>query len=269
MLAVFGKKIANPPQELSLPFKGRGNLKTREEVAALISSGRADLTRYMFCNGDFMAVSHQDEHATHPRISFISLSTCKNFGCARSIVVIDDIFCIFNGYLHNTCDLRRRYGLSRQATEAMVVVEAYKVLRDRAPYPADQVIKELDGKFSFILFDSRATKLFLARDRDGSAELHWGVAADGCLVCSDDPGIVRKSCGDRYTPFPPGCLFKSEEGLISFDHPLNKVRGVIREDDEGYGSAVIFQVDLFTRLQSIPRRGSDANWSSVTAIEGD
>ncbi|KAK9050113.1 hypothetical protein SSX86_030916 [Deinandra increscens subsp. villosa] len=112
MLAVFGKKIANPPKELSLPFKGSRNLKTREEVAALISSGWADLTRYMFCNGDFMAVSHQDEHATYP----------------RSIVVIDDIFCIFNGYLQNTCDLRRRYGLSRQATEAMVVERILKEL---------------------------------------------------------------------------------------------------------------------------------------------
>ncbi|XP_076885398.1 stem-specific protein TSJT1-like [Bidens hawaiensis] len=253
MFAVFGEKIANPPQELSLPFKGSGNLKTREEVAALIGSGRSDLTMYKFCHGDFMALSHQDEHAT----------------CPRSSVVIDDIFCMFNGYLHNTCDLRRTYGLSRQATEAMVVVEAYKVLRDRAPYPVDQVIKELDGKFSFILYDSKDTKLFLARDRDGSAELHWGVAADGCLVCSDDPKLVRKSCGDRYTPFPPGCLFKSEEGLISFDHPLNKVRGIVREDDEGYSSAVIFQVDLFTRRLSIPCRGSDANWASVTVIEGD
>ncbi|MFS7933040.1 putative nucleophile aminohydrolase [Helianthus anomalus] len=192
------------------------------------------------------------------------------FDESRSSVVMDGIFCIFNGYLHNTCDLRRRYGLSRQATEAMIVVEAYKVLRNRAPYPADQVIKELDGKFSFILFDSKATKLFLARDRDGSAELHWGVAADGCLVCSDDPAIVRKSCGDRYTPFPAGCLFKSEEGLISFDHPLNKVRGIMREEDEGYSSAVIFQVDLLTRRYSIPRRGSDANWASVSVTtEGD
>ncbi|XP_076948832.1 stem-specific protein TSJT1-like [Bidens hawaiensis] len=235
MFAVFGEKTANPPKELSLPFKGSGNLKTREEAAALIGSVRFDHVQVL----------------------------------QWSSVVIDDIFCMFNGYLHNTCDLSQMYGLSRQATEAMVVVEAYKVLRDRAPYPADQVIKELDRKFSFILFDSKETKLFLARDRDGSAELHWGVAADGCLVCSDDPKLVRKSCGDRYTPFPSGCLFKSEEGLISFDHPLNKVRGIVREDDEGYSSAVIFQVDLFTRRLSIPRRGSDANWASVTVIEGD
>ncbi|KAI7739343.1 hypothetical protein M8C21_030428 [Ambrosia artemisiifolia] len=254
MLAVFENKIANPPEELSLPFKGSGNLKIREQIAALVSSGRADLTRFAFSNGDFMALSHQDEHAT----------------CPRSSVVIDDIFCIFNGYLHNTCDLRRTYGLSRQATEAMVVVEAYKVLRDRAPYPADQVIKDLDGKFSFILFDSKATKLFLARhDRDGSAEIHWGVSADGCLVCSDDAEIVRKRCGDRYTPFPPGCLFKSEEGLISFDHPLNEVRGIVRVEEEGCSSAVIFQVDLYTQRYSIPRKGSDANWASVSVGEGD
>lgn len=76
---------------------------------------------------------------------------------------MDDIFCIFSGALYNTCEMRRRYGLSRQATEAMIVVEAYKVLRDRAPYPPDQVIKELEGKFAFILFDSKASTLFLAR----------------------------------------------------------------------------------------------------------
>lgn len=77
--------------------------------------------------------------------------------------MLDDIFCIFSGALYNTCDMRRHYGLSRQATEAMIVIEAYKVLRDRAPYPPDQVVKELQGKFAFILFDSKASVLFLAR----------------------------------------------------------------------------------------------------------
>ncbi len=80
-----------------------------------------------------------------------------------SIVVTDDIFCIFTGALENTTELRRHYGLSRQATDAMVVVAAYKVLRDRAPYPSDQVIKDLEGKFAFILFDARAGTLFIAR----------------------------------------------------------------------------------------------------------
>lgn len=82
---------------------------------------------------------------------------------ARSIVVTDDIFCIFTGALENITVLRRHYGLSRQATEATVVVEAYKALRDRAPYPSDQVIRDLEGKFAFIVFDATSRRLFLAR----------------------------------------------------------------------------------------------------------
>lgn len=83
--------------------------------------------------------------------------------CVRSIVVLDDIFCIFVGTLANVADLRHHYGLPRQVTEAMVVVEAYKTLRDRAPYPPDQVVKHLDGKFAFIIFDARTNTLFIAR----------------------------------------------------------------------------------------------------------
>lgn len=85
------------------------------------------------------------------------------YGCKRSVVVVDDIFCIFVGTLANIADLRHHYGLQRQATEAMIVVEAYKALRDRGPYPPDQVVKDLDGKFAFIIFDARTNTLFAAR----------------------------------------------------------------------------------------------------------
>lgn len=92
---------------------------------------------------------------------------CSNFSCCceyiRSIVVLDDIFCIFVGTLANIADLRHHYGLPRQATEAMIVVEAYKALRDRAPYPPDQVVKHLDGKFAFIIFDAKTNTLFVSR----------------------------------------------------------------------------------------------------------
>ncbi|PIN19737.1 hypothetical protein CDL12_07585 [Handroanthus impetiginosus] len=254
MLAVFNKSIGKPPKELSLPVAG-GNCSNSspQEIAEVFRSWRSDSTFYNLSSGNFLALSHHDENPAHP----------------RSIVVMDDIFCIFSGVLHNTCDLRRHYGLSRQATEAMIIVEAYKVLRDRAPYPPDQVVKGLEGKFAFILFDSKASVLFLARDRDGCVQLHWGTAADGSLVCTDDPNVISASCGNRHTPFPPGCIFISGNGLISFDHPLNKVRGITREDAEGNISAVIFQVDLFTRLPSIPRRGSASNWADATVVEGE
>ncbi|KAK4347142.1 hypothetical protein RND71_033481 [Anisodus tanguticus] len=253
MLAVFEQSIGKPPPELSIPQAGgqKKEAKTREEIAESFKSWKHDSTFYHLFNGNFMAFSHGNEIPSHP----------------RSIVVMDDIFCIFSGGLDNTFDLGKYYGLSRQATEAMIMVEAYKVLRDRAPYPPDQVIKELEGKFAFILFDSKASTLFLARDSDGSVPLHWGTSTDGSLVCSDDSEFIQASCGKFYTPFPPGCIFISDTGLISFDHPMHKVKAIAREDDEGNVNAVIFQVDLFTKLHSIPRRGSAANWAGATTVE--
>ncbi|GMI96619.1 HYPOXIA RESPONSE UNKNOWN PROTEIN 54 [Hibiscus trionum] len=76
----------------------------------------------------------------------------------------------------------------------MLMVDAYKVLRDRAPYPPDQVIKDLQGKFAFVLFDAKSSTLFVARDREGSVELKWEMAGDGSLVLSDDPNTIQEAC---------------------------------------------------------------------------
>ncbi|KAK6917537.1 protein of unknown function DUF3700 [Dillenia turbinata] len=259
MLAVFDKFTGKPPEELGLPSMGSQRGKTRQEIMEMFKSSRPDSVVYHLSNGNFMAFSHEDENPIHP----------------RSTVVMGDVFCIFIGSLENISDLRRHYGLSRQATEAMVVVEAYKVLRDRAPYPPDQVVKDLEGKFAFLLFDAKSTTLFAARvtsitlDRDGGMKLMWGMAGDGSLVCSDDQKIMSESCGNCSAPFPQGCIFMNSCGMISFDHPLHKVGAIAREDDNGNISSVTFQVDLYTRLPSIPRTGSAANWADATVLQGD
>ncbi|XP_028086057.1 stem-specific protein TSJT1-like [Camellia sinensis] len=248
MLAGFEKSTGKPPEELSLPWKGMPDLKTGEETVEIFRSWRPHSMLFNLPNGNSMALSHEDECPLHP----------------RSIVVVDDVYCIFLGMLlENTCDLRSHYGLSRQVTEAMVVVEAYKVLRDRTPYPPDQVVRDLQGKFAFVLFDARANTLFIARDRDGCIPLQWRMARDGSLVCSDDPNVIAEACGNCCTFFPPGCIY------MSGDHPLNKIRAITWEDDEGNISSVLFQVDLFTRLRSIPRTDSSANWAGVTTVDGE
>ncbi|GMP72455.1 hypothetical protein CsSME_00030490 [Camellia sinensis var. sinensis] len=54
---------------------------------------------------------------------------------------------------------------------------------------------------------------------------------------------------------------------MSGAHPLNKIKAITWEGDEGNISTVLFQVDLFTRLRSIPRTDSSANWAGVTTID--
>lgn len=80
----------------------------------------------------------------------------------RLFAVVDDIFCLFQGHIENVAHLKQQYGLNKVANEVIIVIEAYRALRDRGPYPPDQVVRDIHGKFSFVLYDSTAKAVFLA-----------------------------------------------------------------------------------------------------------
>lgn len=80
----------------------------------------------------------------------------------RSFAVKDEIFCLFEGVLDNLGSLRQQYGLAKSANEVILVIEAYKALRDRAPYPPNHVVGHLSGNFAFIVFDKSTSTLFVA-----------------------------------------------------------------------------------------------------------
>lgn len=139
---------------------------------------------------------------------------------------------MFLGSLNNLCSQIRQYGLSKGTNEAMLVIEAYRTLRDRGPYPADQVIKDLDGSFAFVLYDSKSGTVFTAlvischvmsclflkknscpnhlgkffffQGSDGGVKLYWGIAADGSVVISDDLEVIKAGCARSFAPFPQG-----------------------------------------------------------------
>lgn len=81
---------------------------------------------------------------------------------ARLFAVVDDIFCLFQGHLENVANLKQQYGLNKTANEVIIVIEAYRTLRDRGPYPASQVVRDFQGKFAFILFDSGSKNAFIS-----------------------------------------------------------------------------------------------------------
>jgi len=172
---------------------------------------------------------------------------------------------MFIGRLDNLSSLIRQYGLSGKSTnEAMLVIEAYRTLRDRGPYPADQVVKDLSGSFAFVVFDSSTNdpSVFSALSSDGEIPLFWGIGADGSVVVCDDRDIAKAGCGKSYAPFPPGCMFHSEGGLKSFEHPMNGLKPMPRVDSEGMMCGANFKIDTFNRINSIPRVGSATNWAS-------
>jgi asparagine synthetase B (glutamine-hydrolysing) len=81
----------------------------------------------------------------------------------RSFAAKDEVFCLFEGVLDNLGRLSQQYGLSTKgANEVLLVIEAYKTLRDRAPYPASFMLAQLTGSYAFVLFDKSTNSLLVA-----------------------------------------------------------------------------------------------------------
>ncbi|KAJ8765810.1 hypothetical protein K2173_015646 [Erythroxylum novogranatense] len=247
MLAVFDKTVAKCPEALQSP-QTQNVLALKDGVLAKhfesIHSGSVTVN---LGSSGFIAYSAHKQNPLLPRL----------------FAVFDDIYCLFQGHIDNVAVLKQQYGLNKTANEVIIIIEAYRTLRDRGPYPPDQVVRDIQGKFAFILYDSTSKATFLASDADGNVPFFWGTDSEGNVVLSDDAEIVKKGCGQSYAPFPKGCFFTTSGGLRSFEHPLNELKPVPRVDSSGQVCGANFKVDEETKKETgMPRVGSSYNWSS-------
>ncbi|XP_037438550.1 stem-specific protein TSJT1-like [Triticum dicoccoides] len=245
MLAVFDRAVAPSPEGLRQPGdSGHG----ADGLAARFRESRPGAVTVDFGGGGAMAYSPHGQSPFLPRL----------FG------VVDDIFCLLQGAIENMAVLKQQYGLSKSATELNLVIEAYRTLRDRGPYPADQVVRDFNGKFAFVLYDRSTSSVFMAADADGGVPFYWGVDSEGHLVVSDDDEVVKNACGKSFATFPKGFFFTTSGGLQSYEHPLNEVKPVPRVDSKGEVCGTTYAVDEQAKKDTagIPRVGSAADWSS-------
>lgn len=254
MLAIFSKGLVDAPKELHSPVansqQGNDKPKSSEEIVrifqqAYTSNNNGPLS-LGFGNSGFLAYSPSKGPQLHQNRMF----------CA-----MDNMYCIFLGHINNLSTLIKQYGLGKTTNEAMFVIEAYRTLRDRGPYPADQVLKDLEGCFGFVIYDKNAGTVFAALGEDQRVQLFWGMAADGSVVISDSKDVIKASCAKSFAPFPHGCMYHSETGLVSIEHPKNKLKAMPRIDSEGVMCGANFKVDVTTKKASMPRVGSEANWA--------
>ncbi|XP_065863232.1 stem-specific protein TSJT1 [Euphorbia lathyris] len=247
MLAVFDKSIAKCPEALQSPHSGPSSALKDGFLANHFGSIHPGSVTVNLASSGLLSYSLNKQNPLLPRL----------------FAVVDDIFCLFQGHIQNVAVLKQQYGLNKTANEVIIVIEAFRTLRDRGPYPIDQVVRDFEGKFSFVLYDSTAKAAFIAADVDGSVPFFWGSDSEGHLVVSDDDEILKQACGKSFAPFPKGCFFTTSGGLRSYEHPLNELKPIPRVDSSGHVCGANFKVDSETKKEGgMPRVGSAYDWSS-------
>ncbi|KAG2300126.1 hypothetical protein Bca52824_036598 [Brassica carinata] len=197
MLGIFSGAIVSLPEELVAAGNRTPSPKTTGSVLVnkFVEKNPSAVSVQV---GDYvqLAYSHHKESPLRPR----------SFGAK------DEIFCLFQGSLVNLGSLKQQYGLAKNANEVLLVIEAYKTLRDRAPYPANHVVSHLSGDFAFVVFDKSTSTLFVASDQEGA-------------------------CGKSLASFPQGCFYSTAlGGLRSFENPKNKITAIPAKEEEIWGA---------------------------------
>ncbi|CDP17281.1 unnamed protein product [Coffea canephora] len=173
-------------------------------------------------------------------INFLKKVTCETnlaIQICRSFAVKDDIFCLFEGALDNLGSLKQQYRLPKSSNEVVLMIEAYKALRDRARYPPNHVVGYLEGNFAFIVFGKATSTLFVATDEKAKVPLYCGIIADGWVAFVDDADLLKGACGKSLASFPQGSFFSTALGeLRSYENPKNKITAIPAKEEEIWGA---------------------------------
>lgn len=117
------------------------------------------------------------------------LSIVDVAGGAQPIWNEDETACIvYNGELYNGTELRRELTAHGHAFRTRTDTEV--VLHAVEQWGAADALGRLNGMFAFAIWDRRARRLVLARDRIGEKPLYWHHAGERLLFASESKAIL-------------------------------------------------------------------------------
>lgn len=161
---------------------------------------------------------------------------------------------VFDGVLHDRRELAAELGVEPDASDARLVLEAYRRWRIGA-------VERLRGRFAFVLWDGRAERLLCARDPLGKHPLFYRETADRVILSSTtdafgaldggglepDPAVLAGLLARHYPELertfyrgvkrvPPGHLLLREGGAVRIRRhwrpaPIGAGAEWVREDE--------------------------------------
>jgi asparagine synthase (glutamine-hydrolysing) len=142
----------------------------------------------------------------HVRLSILDLSSAANQPMAgadgRSLIT-------YNGEVYNFRELAAEFGIRdlRSGSDTEVVLRAFERLGTNS-------FARLNGMFAFAVYDRRAQKLWLVRDRLGIKPLYYRVDQNALVFSSEIKGIL--SLADE----PPSCDLSSLRAWLYYGNTL-------------------------------------------------
>ncbi|MBN2185084.1 MAG: hypothetical protein JW746_07120 [Candidatus Krumholzibacteriota bacterium] len=126
---------------------------------------------------------------------------------------------LLDGELYNTAELSAELGC--RDIDELVILEAYlKSGKD--------CLEKFRGTFSFIVWDSKDSVLFAARDFFGEKPLYYNISPEGTLtIASAVRGILRNGNVPREIDFEAVSHYLYEKAFILPDTPVKSVKSVV------------------------------------------
>lgn len=117
----------------------------------------------------------------------------------------EDIIMVCNGEIYNHYELEREYNIiTKSRSDCEVILHLYKSIG------IEKTISLLDGVYSFILYDKKLDKLFVARDYIGVRPMFYGntnsTSKNGIVFCSELKGINDLCTPSTIQQFTPNTL---------------------------------------------------------------
>ena len=211
--------------------------------------------------------SDHDASFAFRRLSIIDLSPA---GHQPMMSADGSAVLIFNGEIYNYRELRKelegRHPFASQS-DSEVILNGY------LEWGWGELLERIDGMFALAIWDARAKRLMLARDRAGKKPLFWAETARGFVFAStlnavlalhrDAPALAPDAI-DAYLTYQaipaPLTVFKGVHQLppahgLVFDLHKRAI-SVARYWDVRYGSKLkLSEEDLLAQLGELVRRG--------------
>eukprot|EP00123_Amoebidium_parasiticum_P000873 comp11789_c0_seq1/m.6393 comp11789_c0_seq1/g.6393 ORF comp11789_c0_seq1/g.6393 comp11789_c0_seq1/m.6393 type:complete len:575 (-) comp11789_c0_seq1:501-2225(-) len=136
---------------------------------------------------------------------------------AQPLFSADKNLClVVNGEIYNHAALREKYAPDAKyetASDCEVIVHMYERM-------GTDLVKLLDGMFSFVVSNEKTGEFLAARDPIGVTPLYYGRGGDGSMWFASELKAIHQDC-ITFEQFPPGHYYDSKtDKFVSYWNPI-------------------------------------------------